>query len=150
MSPWNNNIKKINGLWPDANWTQTESEFYRKQLEGLNQDWLDEVIEEVRSNYSSKKPELKWFLDVYKRVMDDRTFHQRIAKDRAKRMSDESINDIELEQMRNRLRELSMDEQIELAERMRIACGMNLNFEDPVENWSNTRVALATAALAAF
>ena len=150
MTSWQNNLKTLNGLWPDANWTPEESDLYREQLQPLNQGWLESAVKAVRIEYSAKKPALKWLLQEYEKVKDGETLHERIAKDRQHSMSDESINDTELEKMRSRLRDLTMDEQIELAERLRIACGLQLDFDDPVENWSNTRVALANAALAAF
>ena len=147
MSPWHENIKKINGLWPDANWTPEESAFYRKQLEQLDQDWLYEAIEEVRVTYSSKKPELKWFMDVYNRVKDDRTFHQRVAKDRAHKMNDDGISDSEIAAMRKQLELLTEQEQEKLCKRLSMACGMQLDFTKPIEEWSNFRIALAHSAL---
>ena len=147
MTSWHNNLKTINGLWPDANWTPEESTFYREQLEHLNQQWLESAVKKVRIEYSARKPALKWLRDEYEKVKDDKTFNERIEKDRINNMSEEGINEIEIQKMRRKLEDLNEEEQIALAERLHIACGMKLDFNDSLENWSNFRIAMASAAL---
>ena len=84
-------------------------------------------------------------LDEYAKVKDGNTFRERI-KERSDIMSEEGINEAEIERMRRKLEALPIDEQIQVAERVRKACGMQIDFSQ-IESWSNFRVAITAAAL---
>ena len=145
MTTWDQNLQTINGLWPDASWTPEESSLYRERLRPMDQTWLEVAIKNVRIGYSASKPALKWLIDEYAKVKDGSTFRERI-KERSDIMSEEGINQVEIEKMRKKLESLPVSEQLQVAERVRKACGMQLDFST-IESWSNFRIAISAAAI---
>jgi hypothetical protein len=113
-------------------------------LEGLNQDDLRVSIKRVRARYTAAKPALKWLLDEFGRVKDDRRFGDRlkIGGEPMTGLEDEQINEL-----REKLKQLSHEQMEQVADRLRSACGMVLNIEQPVQEWSAFRVAMAAAAI---
>ena len=49
----------INGLWPEADFTESEKELFNKAFENLNQEWLKEAIEQAAMNNVGRKPYVK-------------------------------------------------------------------------------------------
>ena len=47
-------------LWTHANWTPALKELWIDALKGLRQDLLAQAMRDVRSEYTSRDPELKW------------------------------------------------------------------------------------------
>ena len=141
---WPENLKLLNGLWPEASWTPEESALYREMLEPLDQQDLAESIKRVRSRYTSAKPALKWLLDEVGRVKDDRRFGQRLDTG-----SDPmtGFEDNQIEELRAKIEGLNRDQLVQVADRLRSACGMVLDIEQPVQEWTAFRVAMAAAAI---
>lgn len=70
---WEHNEIRIRQMWPNAQWGDTGNELraiFKKHLSGLMQNHLYAAIDEVKVNFSSHQPELKWFISAYDRIVD--------------------------------------------------------------------------------
>ena len=70
---WQHNEKRIRQMWPNAQWGDEGNELraiFKKHLSGLMQNHLYAAIDEVKVNFSSHQPELKWFISAYDRIVD--------------------------------------------------------------------------------
>ncbi len=70
---WQHNEKRIRQMWPNAQWGDDGNELraiFKKHLSGLMQNHLYAAIDEVKINFSSHQPELKWFIQAYDRIVD--------------------------------------------------------------------------------
>jgi len=65
---WEMNEKRIRDLWPTAMYPPDLKDLIKRRLSRVNQQWLKEALEEVKSKYASHQPELKWFLQEYERI----------------------------------------------------------------------------------
>ena len=148
MSTWSSNLRLINGLWPDADWSYEESDLYRERLHVLDQTWLQSAIKRLKTEYNGLKPPLSKLLTEYGRVKDESTYEQRIAMDRkSQNMTADSIGESDIEEMRDKIRSLNDEQREYVSQRMRSACGIDLDFEVPLEAWSTLRLAMTCAAI---
>lgn len=67
---WEENVKAIRELWPDAVWNDTLRSLFMKELEPLQQDALADAIRLVKKTYTSQQPEVKWVLQAYSEVQN--------------------------------------------------------------------------------
>ena len=149
MKTWAENLSKINGLWPDTNWTREESELYKKQCADLNQDWLALAIDSVRITYSSNKPTIKWLLEEYRKVKEDQRFKDNLLKERSKPMNDDNteVTETDFKQMRLLIDSVPDEVQEAIAHKVYRVTGIKLDFSVPTEEWSRMKVAMAAAAI---
>lgn len=108
--------------WPEWNPSDQEHRDFRSVMKNMSYEDLDEAMLQVKVNYSSKIPQLKWIVMAYRRLRDERRKAQRI---RSGPQSDEGLADevrqVELERQEcmSRLQALSpqdLDRAIDLAE----------------------------------
>lgn len=59
-------------LWPNANWTAALKELWIGVLKDLRQDILADAMREVRAEYTSREPELKWVRAKYGALYEQR------------------------------------------------------------------------------
>ena len=148
MSTWSSNLRLINGLWPDADWSHEESDLYRERLHVLDQTWLQSAIKRLKTEYNGLKPPLSKLLTEYGRVREERSYEQRIAMDRkSQNMTADSIGQSDTELMRDKIRSLTPEQRDYVSERMKSACGIKLDFDVPLEAWSTLRLAMTCAAI---
>ena len=143
---WPETLKLLNGLWPEASWTPEESALYREMLEPMDQQDLTKAIKRVRSLYTSPKPALRWLLDEVGRVKDDRRFRGQFQDGKVQIMN-EGFDEVQIIEMRSKLQALDDQQREQLASRVRNACGMVLDFDTPIAQWTPFRVAMAAAAI---
>ena len=74
---WEENIKAIRELWPDAVWNDTLRSLFMKELEPLQQDALADAIRLVKKTYTSQQPEVKWVLQAYSEVQNAKRLAER-------------------------------------------------------------------------
>ncbi len=70
---WAENHLRIKQMWATAEWGGADNalrDIFYRQLSGLMQNHLYAAIDEVKVNYSSQQPELKWFIQAYDRIVD--------------------------------------------------------------------------------
>ena len=70
---WAENHLRIKQMWATAEWGGADNalrDIFHRQLSGLMQNHLYAAIDEVKVNYSSHQPELKWFIQAYDRIVD--------------------------------------------------------------------------------
>ncbi len=143
MSPeWEENIKKINGLWPDVSWGGYLRNLWTQKLQGLNQERLSKALDEVRSSYSSNTPQLKWVQEKYNAITQSEPIHQTYVRNE---MS--GISDNELEECKEKLNNLSDEMKKMAALRVRQATSLFCDWDEPLENWSTTKIMLTVAAI---
>ena len=58
--------------WPEWNPSDQEHRDFRRILKNMNYEDLDEAMLQVKVNYSSKIPQLKWIVTAYHRLRDER------------------------------------------------------------------------------
>jgi len=63
--------------WPEWNPSDQEHRDFRRILKNMNYSDLDEAMLQVKVNYSSKIPQLKWIVTAYHRLRDERQKGQR-------------------------------------------------------------------------
>ena len=69
MRTWDDNRNAINQLWSQCEWTEEERRLMHDDLGSLDQDVLYDAIRNVKRNYDTLYPQLKWFRSEY-RVLD--------------------------------------------------------------------------------
>ena len=74
---WEENIKAIRELWPDAVWNDTLRSLFMKELEPLQQGAVAEAIRLVKKTYTSQQPEVKWVLQAYSEVQNAKRLAER-------------------------------------------------------------------------
>ncbi len=70
---WTENQKRIKEMWPTAMWGESDNalrEIFKRHLSGLMQNHLYAAIDEVKVNFSSHQPELKWFISAYDKIVE--------------------------------------------------------------------------------
>jgi DNA repair ATPase RecN len=150
LNSWFLNKEKINELWSTCEWTQSESDLFTKRLGNLNQDWLSRAIENVRTNFTSNKPSIKWIIDEYKKIQEDERFKDRHKEITEKETSDnEELQscDADLDTMRESIDCLPDSVQESVARKVFQVTGIKIDFDVPVEEWSRMKVAMAAAAI---
>ena len=65
---WEDNETAIRDLWPTAMYPPALKTLIKQQLSKLNQQWLREAIEQVKCQFASHQPELKWWLQAYEKI----------------------------------------------------------------------------------
>ena len=65
---WEDNEQRIRELHPTAMYPPALKALIKQQLSKLNQQWLREALDEVKCNFASHQPELKWWLQAYERI----------------------------------------------------------------------------------
>lgn len=150
MNSWFLNKEKINELWSNCEWTQSESDLFTKRLGHLNQDWLAQAIENVRTNFNSSKPAIKWIIDEYKKIQEDARFKDRYKEIAEKENSDnEEIQSCsaDLDRMRQSIDCLPDTIQESVALKVFQVTGIKIDFTVPVEKWSRLKIAMTAAAI---
>ena len=64
--------------WPEWNPSDQEHRDFRSVMKNMSYEDLDEAMLQVKVNYSSKIPQLKWIVTAYHRLRDERRKAQRI------------------------------------------------------------------------
>jgi hypothetical protein len=146
LSTWIENKAKINGLWPQVSWTEEERNLWSDKLESLDQVTLCKALEEVATQYAAQKPALKWVLGEYKALRANEPM--KMAHDH---LEDDALyvgeNMEKIHKMREKIGALTSDDK----ERVRVRCksvlGIDVDFEKPLEEWSNFSTAMVAAAI---
>tara|TARA_R100001463_G_scaffold111999_1_gene166970 strand:+ start:2845 stop:3321 length:477 start_codon:yes stop_codon:yes gene_type:complete len=146
VSTWIENKAKINGLWPQVSWTEQERNLWSSKLESLDQVTLSKALEEVATQYASQKPALKWVLGEYKAMRANEPMnmaHQELEDDAL--YVGENMEKIE--EMRKEIKALTPDEQERVKNRCKSVLGIDVDFEKPLDQWSNFSTAMVAAAI---
>lgn len=72
---WAENETRIRQLWSEAQWGDENNalrDLFRRTLSTYVQPWLRDALEQVKQNYSSKKPELRWIAAAYEKIYEAR------------------------------------------------------------------------------
>ena len=64
--------RKFAEFWPKADLPPAVAELWRSRLSGLNMNCLYECLDDVRVKYYANTPQLKWVLDAYYSVWENR------------------------------------------------------------------------------
>ena len=72
MDAATDNIALAHALWPNASWTQQLTALWRDRLGGLNQELVTEAIKTTKPKYASHQPEIKWVLERYAELYEQR------------------------------------------------------------------------------
>jgi len=72
MSTINDNIALAEALWPNASWPRQLLDLWRERLSGLDQVILTEAIKTTKPKFASHQPELKWVLERYGDLYEQR------------------------------------------------------------------------------
>lgn len=73
---WTESAKTIRELWPDAIWNDTLRDVWRKALESLDQEGVHEALVSVKKTYASQQPEIKWVLQCYSTIQNERRLNR--------------------------------------------------------------------------
>ena len=63
---------KFTAFWPKAEMPPAVGDLWRRRLSGLNMNCLLECLDEVRVKYYANTPQLKWVLDEYYTLWNDK------------------------------------------------------------------------------
>ena len=75
MRTWDDNRVAMNQLWPKCEWTEEERKLMHADLSSLDQDLLYDAIRNVKRNYDTLYPQLKWFREEYRNLERLRRFN---------------------------------------------------------------------------
>lgn len=151
---WDTNRQRINGLWSGASWTPEEKFIWHDALHELNQHKLWEALQVVAKKYSSPKPQIKWVLTAYERILDDEQAKAK-AEQREQDREDDSEKDRRMMEevrrdqrmMRQALQELDGPTLVRCAKLATLVTGLPINHDLAVSEWSNMAVGCTFAAL---
>lgn len=72
---WAENETRIRQLWSEAQWGDENNalrDLFRRTLSTYVQPWLRDALEQVKQNYSSRQPELRWIAAAYEKIYEAR------------------------------------------------------------------------------
>lgn len=144
----------MGSLWPHADLGDGPGlkGLYRKKLKGFKRlDLLEMALEDVRTNYSSKTPELKWIRERYFQLLREWEDNREKASSRPTEQSEAEYMK-EVEESRERisfnLSLLTEDEMATLRKEMRsrpFLCSMAGGLHGPPGSWTHFSRGMAWA-----
>jgi len=134
---WHANRKLVNGLWPNCNWTEEESDLWTRTLAELDQGLLQEAIGQVATTVSATKPALKWVLDRYHELRRERN-HKTIKIKDKNRERDEC--DEQIARMRCLIGATEHSELQKAATKVKLVLGLDIDIDKPIDGWSSFAV----------
>ena len=151
---WDTNRQRINGLWSGASWTPEEKFIWHDALHEMNQHKLWEALQIVAKKYSSPKPQIKWVLTAYERILDDeqakviaekREQDEEADSDKDRRMMEEVRSDQRM--MRQTLQGLDGPTLVRCAKLATLVTGLPIDHDLALGEWSNMAIGCTFAAL---
>lgn len=94
MRTWDDNRAAINQLWPQCQWSEEERRLLHDDLGSLDQAVLYDALRNVKRNYDTLYPQLKWMLESYRELMSARKRASTPSKPQERKL-DLSIDDEE-------------------------------------------------------
>lgn len=143
---WMSNRFLINGLWPDADFTDEEKELYNTAFSDLNQDWLKRAIEKAAMNNVGKKPYIKWIKAEFKKVKEQNA-HTDFKKEIHQKAETPSDFNQQFVVARKYIQTFEPETIEECAEIVRRKTGIAIDITDDVENWSKMAVGMMATVL---
>ncbi len=143
---WMKNRHLINGLWPDADFTEQERELFGKAFQNLNQEWLKEAIERAAMNNMGKKPYVAWIKSEFQKIKAEKaapSFHDSIHK----KTTQGGQREIEFERVREKIRGTDSSALQASAEVIHRKTGIKIDITEDVEGWSFMALGMMEAQL---
>ena len=146
VTTWEQNRKRINGLWPDISWTPTKRELWTERLQVLDQLFLRNALESVAIRYTRQKPAIKWVLCEYENMVQEHNEREQREQNRMRLVNElqaqrEAIAEERVE-MENVLRQLPPEE----LQRLVRAVKLELDPEKPLAQWSTFDIGITYGA----
>ena len=143
----------MRGLWPHAELGDGFElrNLYRERLGRCKPELLEQAIKDVRANYSSRTPELKWILERYRALLRERKSQEASVSREDTSAEEEAafLEEVERDREKTAFNSLLTPEEIdavreEVARRVFLA-GMVGKIHGPPETWSHFAKGIAWA-----
>ena len=143
---WMSNRILINGLWPEADFTESEKELFNKAFENLNQEWLKEAIEQAAMNNVGRKPYVKWIKAEFRKVKEGHTPAD-FRKDIHRKAETPAEYEEQFNHARAYIRKFPKDTLEECAKIVRKKTSLTVDVAEDVDTWSKIAVSMMATVL---
>ncbi len=143
---WMSNRFLINGLWPDADFTDDEKELFNKAFGNLNQEWLRIAIEEAAMNNVGKKPYVKWIKAEFQKVKEVNTKRDFKQDIHTKAETPDEFNS-QFVQAREYIRKFPMGTLEECAKIVQKKTSISIDVTEDPDSWSKMAVGMMLTIL---